>query len=288
MKININKLLNDYELIDCGKGKKLERFGEITLIRPDITAVTKPQLSISKWRELANAEFIETSKNKGSWKIYSDVPKYWYIKFSLDNLDIKVKLSLTQSKHIGVFPEQFLNWDYIIKTSNKIKNINFLNLFGYTGVSSIVAGKVFNTITHIDSIKKVVLWTKENAQLNNLQNIRCITEDAYKFVTREIKRNNLYQGVILDPPAICSGSNKEKWIFEKDIDNLILSLKQILDKQSFIVMNFYAHSVNDKLIHRIILSYFNDYQIDFNDKVYGESRYGGIINHGYFVRISNV
>ncbi|PLX09428.1 MAG: oxidoreductase [Marinilabiliales bacterium] len=285
MKINLHEIFPEYELIDCGNGLKLESFGEITLIRQEVTAVNKPVLSISEWRKLADAEFIEKSKNKGEWIVYKSVPEKWNILYNSEELNIVAELSLTKSKHIGIFPEQILNWNYIYDISKKYKVDNFLNLFGYTGISSIAAAFNIDRVTHIDSIKKVVDWTKRNADLNTLNNIRCITEDASKFVLRERKRKNVYQGIILDPPAIGVGANREKWVFENNIDELLAYLTEILDESSFVIMNFYSHTVNEKFIHRLILTYFREFKIDFAEKVFGLSRYGEVIDHGYFVRI---
>lgn len=285
MKINLNQIFSEYELIDCGNGLKLERFGDIALIRPEVSAANHPGLNKTEWLKVAHAEFISDSKNSGSWKIYKNIPESWKISFEHENSNIVADLALTNSKHIGIFPEQALNWKYILDYTSNNSVSSFLNLFGYTGLSSIVAAHNSEKVTHIDSIKKVVEWTKNNAELNNLNNIRCINEDAPKFVKREQKRNNKYQGIILDPPAIGVGANREKWVFEKNIDDLLLSISHILDKKAFVIMNFYSHSVNEKFIHRLILTYFKDFNIEYLENIYGVSRYGGEINHGYFIRL---
>ncbi len=285
MKINLHTLFPDYELLDCGNSKKLERFGDITLIRPDVTAIEKTKLDVLEWERLAHAEFVETSKNKGNWKIFKTVPDNWNVGYTNGKQKIRAELSLTKSKHIGIFPEQVLNWNYISQLSSDIPEMNFLNLFGYTGLSSIAAAPFAQKVTHIDSIKKVVEWTKRNAEISGHNNLRCITEDALKFVLREVKRGNKYEGVILDPPPIGVGANREKWILEEKIDDLLSSVRMILSDKSFVIMNLYSHSITDKFIHRLILTHFKDFNIDFSEKVYGESKLGNTINHGYFVRI---
>ncbi len=285
MKINLHTIFPDYELLDCGNLAKLERFGEIILIRPEITANNKPALNIREWRKLANAEFIEQTKNTGNWKSLKTVPATWNIGYNNYGINLIAELSLTKTKHIGIFPEQVLNWEYIAKIGNAIINSNFLNLFGYTGLSSIAAAGFYDKVTHIDSIKKVVNWTQKNAELSAYKNIRCITDDAPKFVLREIKRKNKYQGIILDPPTIGIGAKNEKWIFEDNIDDLLISLKTILDKNSYIILNFYSHTITEKFVHRLILTYFRDFNIDFCDKIYGESNTGNTIDHGHFIRL---
>jgi 23S rRNA (cytosine1962-C5)-methyltransferase len=285
MKIKINSIFPEYELIDCGNSRKLERFGEIVLIRPEITAIEKPKLTESEWHKLANAKFIETSKNSGTWKIYREMPQKWKIKFESGKINIRAELALTNSKHIGVFPEQVLNWIYINQICHDNNYQSFLNLFGYTGLASVAAAPFCEVVTHVDSIKKVVDWTKQNAQNSGYDNVRCITEDALKFVERELKRGNKYNGIILDPPSIGTGTNKEKWILENKIDDLLTKLTKILEKDCFVIMNLYSHSVNDKFIHRLILTYFSDFVIDFQENIFGLSSGANEINHGFFVRL---
>lgn len=285
MKVNLNEFWPEYELIDCGNSCKLERFVNIVLIRPEVTAGFEPVLPYEEWRSIAHAEFVETSKNAGVWNIYKPVPDMWTINFSSGKLKIKAELSLTKSKHIGVFPEQVLNWKFIERISPEFEKMQFLNLFGYTGLSSLAAAVFSDRVTHIDSIKKVIDWTKRNAQNSGFQNIRCIAEDAPKFVSREIKRNSKYDGIILDPPAIGVGTNNEKWVLEEMIDGLLADIAQILNEKSFVIMNLYSHSMNEKFIHRLLLTYFPQHKFEFCEKVYGQSTSGNFIDHGYFVRL---
>ena len=218
MEICIHDLWNEYELIDCGNGRKLERFGEITLIRPEITATCKPHHSETQWKEMANAEFVETSKNSGKWNIFKQIPETWQMSYnSPSGIRLTAELSLTTSKHIGIFPEQIINWLFIEREHGNIGNESFLNLFGYTGLSTVFASNFFEKATHIDSIRKMVEWTRRNAECSGRSNIRLITEDAPKFVEREIKRGNTYDGIILDPPAIGNGAKNEKWIFDENV-----------------------------------------------------------------------
>jgi 23S rRNA (cytosine1962-C5)-methyltransferase len=288
MKIKLNTLWNDYELIDCGNHKKLERFGEYTLIRPEISAENKPKLSNIEWKNLASAEFIETSKNSGRWEVFKQLPDFWSVKYENLPIIIKAQVSLTNSKHIGVFPEQVINWQFLKEINLSFKNFNTLNLFAYTGLSSIASSFFAEKVTHIDSIKKMVNRAKDNASASNSENIRFIVEDAYKFVLREIKRNNKYNGIILDPPPIGTGPNNEKWILEEMLDNLLLNISQITASKSFIIMNLYSYSINEKYIHKLIFNYFPKYSINMCKKIMGLSNHDDYINHGYFIRLIRI
>ncbi len=286
MKVQLSKYWPEYELIDCGNEKKLERFGNTILIRPDITAKNTPDKTFDSWKNIANAEFIEKKKNQGEWIIYNNLPLEWEMNFIADKIKISPELALSTSKHIGVFPEQVLNWNFIEKIAPKFHQMNFLNLFAYTGLSSIAAAPFSSLVTHIDSMKKIVEIAKQNCKNSGFDNVRCITEDASKFIEREKKREKKYDGIILDPPSIGMGANREKWIFEDMIDDLLSNIKLILNHKSFIIMNLYAHTINDKFAHRLVLSHFKDYNIDFCDKVFGVTQTGNSIDHGYFIRLT--
>ena len=295
MEICLHNLWNEYELIDCGNGRKLERFGEITLIRPEITATGKPYLSEAQWKEMAYGEFVETSKNSGRWNIFKPIPETWRMVYTSRSLKrplsvsrreathITAELSLTTSKHIGIFPEQVINWQFIEREHKNFGNESFLNLFGYTGLSTVFASNFFDKATHIDSIKKVVEWTRRNAENSGRSNIRLITEDAQKFVEREIKRGNTYDGIILDPPAIGSGAKNEKWIFDEMIENLLSNVNQIAKRKSFIIMNLYSHSIFGMVVRELLQKSFPNHNIEMCEEVKGLSKFGGKISHGVFV-----
>ena len=289
MEICIHDLWNEYELIDCGNGRKLERFGEITLIRPEITATGKPHLSNAEWTEMANAEFVETSKNSGKWNIFKQIPNTWQMTYnSPSGIRLTAELSQTTSKHIGIFPEQIINWQFIERESANFGHESFLNLFGYTGLSTVFASNFFDKATHIDSIKKVVEWTRRNAEYSGRSNIRLITEDAQKFVEREIKRGNTYDGIILDPPAIGSGAKNEKWIFNEMIENLLINVNQIAKRKSFIIMNLYTHSVFGMDIRELLHKCFPNHNIEMCKEVKSTSTYEGTISHGMFIWMKRI
>ncbi len=289
MEICLHNLWNEYELIDCGNGRKLERFGEITLIRPEITATGKPHLSDAQWKEMANAEFVETSKNSGQWDIFKQIPDTWTMSYhSPSGIQLTAELSLTTSKHIGIFPEQVINWQFIERESVSYGHECFLNLFGYTGLSTVFASNFFDKATHIDSIRKVVEWTRRNAENSGRNNIRLITEDAQKFVEREIKRGNKYDGIILDPPAIGSGAKNEKWIFDEMIENLLTNVNLIAKDKSFIIMNLYSHSVYGMEVRELLHKCFPHHNIEMCEEVKGVSQFGGKISHGVFVWMKKI
>src|SRR5690606_13105423 len=198
----------DYELIDCGDFEKLERFGNVVLIRPEPQAVWSKNLSESEWTKRHHIRFRGRSATSGDWiKKNPRMADRWHVSYGNPEVSIQFRLGLTSFKHVGVFPEQAVNWDYISQTvkSFSVQQPKVLNLFAYTGGASLIARAAGADVTHVDSIKQVVTWANENQELSGLDNIRWVVEDALKFVKRELKRGNRYQGIILDPPAYGHG-----------------------------------------------------------------------------------
>ncbi len=231
----------DYELIDCGDFEKLERFGKYITIRPEPQAVWKKKYSYAEWEKQAHVKFVPKSSSSGEWKALKKMPDQWTISYPLGNTEITLRLGLTSFKHVGVFPEQACNWDVIFDYLSPLEKPKFLNLFAYTGGASVAARAAGADVTHVDSIKQVVNWAKENMQKSNLDNIRWMIDDALKFVKKEQRRGNLYQGIILDPPAFGHGPNGEKWKLEDNILEMIDSVLQILDpKQHLLILNAYS------------------------------------------------
>jgi 23S rRNA (cytosine1962-C5)-methyltransferase len=231
----------DYELIDCGDFEKLERFGKYITIRPEPQAVWKKKYSYSEWEKQAHVKFVPKSSSSGEWKALKKMPDQWTISYPLGNTEITLRLGLTSFKHVGVFPEQACNWDVIFDYLSPLDKPKFLNLFAYTGGASVAARAAGADVTHVDSIKQVVTWANENMNKSNLDNIRWMVDDALKFVKKEQRRGNLYQGIILDPPAFGHGPNGEKWKLEDNILEMIDSVLQILDpKQHLLILNAYS------------------------------------------------
>ena len=235
----------DYELIDCGDFEKLERFGKYITIRPEPQAVWKKRYSENEWQKLAHVKFVPKSSSSGEWKEIKKMPDQWTINYPLgsknNSKEITLRLGLTSFKHVGVFPEQACNWDIIFDYLASLEKPKFLNLFAYTGGASIAARASGADVTHVDSIKQVVNWANENMQKSNLDNIRWMIDDALKFVKKEQRRGNLYQGIILDPPAFGHGPNGEKWKLEDNILEMVDSVLEILDpKQHLLILNAYS------------------------------------------------
>ncbi|HOK38893.1 MAG: class I SAM-dependent methyltransferase [Bacteroidales bacterium] len=283
MKIELNSLFPQYKLIDCGSGKKLEQFGNYVLIRPEITAKDHARLSYEEWQNIAHAEFFETDKALGYWQKIKEMPDTWQISF-FNSVEIILTLALTGSKHTGLFPEQVLNWSFILENSKYINNSEVLNLFGYTGSTSVFAANFAGRVTHVDSVKKVVDRTRLNAQDSGVSNIRFIVDDAVKFVKKDIKRQKKYKMIILDPPAIGIGVKNEKWILNDMLEDLLLDVRELLDEESFLIMNIYSHEISDKHLYKIFDNIFSDFDKLLFDKIYGKSSTGNFIDHGYFIQ----
>ncbi|MES2565932.1 MAG: class I SAM-dependent methyltransferase [Bacteroidota bacterium] len=237
----------DYELLDCGDFEKLERFGKFITIRPEPQAVWKKIYSEADWEKQAHVKFISKSSSSGEWKMLNKMPEQWTIEYGLQEEGkglkdtLTFRLGLTSFKHVGIFPEQACNWDVIYNYLKPLEKPRFLNLFAYTGGASIAARAAGADVTHVDSIKQVVNWANENMQKSNLDNIRWMIDDALKFAKKEQRRGNLYQGIILDPPAFGHGPNGEKWKLEDNILEMMDTVLQILDpQQHLLILNAYS------------------------------------------------
>lgn len=248
----------DYELIDCGDFEKLERFGNVILIRPEPQAVWKKSLPESEWTKAHHIRFKGRSATSGVWiKKNPKTPDRWHISYKNDDVEIKFRLGLTSFKHVGIFPEQAVNWDYISSCVKRFKTAEpkVLNLFSYTGGASLIARAAGADTTHVDSIKQVVTWANENQELSGLSNIRWVVEDALKFVKRELKRGKKYNGIILDPPAYGHGPSGEKWKLEDHIQEMMGDVVQLLDeKEHFLILNTYSLGFSSVIVENLIRS----------------------------------
>ena len=246
----------DYELLDCGDFEKLERFGELILIRPEPQAVWAKALPESDWNKLHHIRFKGKSATSGEWmKKNAKSPDRWNIAYKNEDIAIKFRLGLTSFKHVGIFPEQAVNWDFIAQQVKRFKNPEpkILNLFAYTGGASLAAKAADADTTHVDSIKQVVTWANENQELSGLANIRWVVEDALKFVKRELKRGKTYNGIILDPPAYGHGPNGEKWKLEDHIQEMMHDVVQLLDpEEHFLILNAYSMGFSSVIIENLL------------------------------------
>lgn len=226
------KKQNDtYSLIDSGRGYKLEQFGPYVISRPCSQAVWEPQLSIEVW-DRADASFTREGESK--WSQKGKLPESWQIKVS----DIVFKLSPTDFGHLGIFPEQQEFWKWIQKTTGKGKKV--LNLFAYSGGSTLAAAKAGAEVCHLDASKGMVSWARDNAGLNHLEKapIRWIIDDVNKFLARELRRESRYDGIILDPPSFGRGSKGELFKIEEEITKLLKSCRDLLtEKPSFVLFS---------------------------------------------------
>ena len=250
----------DYELIDCGDFEKLERFGNLVLSRPEPQAVWKKVLSPQEWKKKTHISFKGRSATSGEWfKSDKNIPDRWNVNYKNEEISINLRLGLTSFKHVGVFPEQAVNWDYISAAIKKFKNPSpkVLNLFAYTGAASLVAKAAGADTTHVDSIKQVVNWANENQELSNLKDVRWVVEDALKFVKRELKRGKKYNGIILDPPAFGHGPNGEKWKLEDHIQEMMQDVVQLLDEEEhFLILNTYSLGFSSVIVENLIKTSF--------------------------------
>lgn len=251
----------DYELIDCGNFEKLERFGNFITIRPEPQALWDPRLSSRDWENKAHVRFIPKSSSAGNWKQLRDMPDRWKIGYRLANSSaqpgptINFRLGLTSFKHVGIFPEQAANWDYIYSCvrSMRTEQPRVLNLFAYTGGASLAAKAGGADTTHLDSIKQVVTWARENMEISQLSDIRWVVEDAFTFVKREVKRGKKYHGIILDPPAYGHGTEGQKWKLEDMINEMMKYVMELLDeKEHFLLLNTYSLGFSSLIIDNLL------------------------------------
>lgn len=266
----------DYELIDSGDYEKLERFGKYIIRRPEPQAVWRKSLPEKEWEDAADATFkkekgktSQDGNDKGVWVQKNGMPDQWFINYEYKEMKLRFRLGLTSFKHVGVFPEQSENWDFIYDT---VRNLNVsepkvLNLFAYTGGASIAAKSAGADVTHVDSVKQVITWSRENMDASDLHDIRWIVEDALKFCRREVKRGKKYNGIILDPPAYGRGPDGEKWILEENIAEIMSLCAQLLEESnSFLILNLYSMGFSAVIADNLIKDYFSDVK----DRTYGE------------------
>ncbi len=255
----------DYELIDSGNSEKLERFGQYILCRPEPQAIWNCSLPNSEWEKMMHARFVMDTKihngEKGNWKEFKKIPDQWTISYQYNEMQLKFLLKFNTFKHIGIFPEQADNWNFIF---DRIKNniepeYQVLNLFAYTGGATLAARSAGAKVLHVDSVKQVVNWSNENMLLSGLNDIYWIVEDALKFVNREVRRGNKYNGIILDPPAFGRGPDGEKWILEKHLNEILAQCSKLLkDKNSFFILNLYSLGFSALISENLIKTYFSD------------------------------
>jgi 23S rRNA (cytosine1962-C5)-methyltransferase len=264
---------DDYELLDIGDSEKLERFGDLILIRPEISAKNTSK-SIKNWENLAHCKFVQDSGNKGRWIDINNHVKNWIIDFK----STRISLEFYPFKHIGVFPEQAKNWDLLSKKLNK--DTSFLNLFAYTGVSSLVAAKTGAKVIHIDSSKSINEKAKTNFESNNIDSISCITEDAVKFAEKEVRRGNRYDAIQMDPPAFGYASNKKKWTIKKQLPVLLELSSKLLKNNGILILNTYSPTINKEFILTEAKKHFSNVEVGL---LWTKSKSGKFLVHGHLL-----
>lgn len=241
----------DYEIIDMANGEKLERWKDIVLVRPDPQIIWKDKTYPEKWR-MANAKYSRSNSGGGNWEYNDKLPKNWQINYKKLVFNIKPM----GFKHTGLFPEQAINWDWMIDKITKSKReINVLNLFAYTGGATVACAYAGASVCHVDSSKGMVSWAKENIISSGLENrsIRYIVDDVIKFVNREIRRGRKYDAIIMDPPSYGRGTNGEIWHFEENIYDLVKLCMQVLSNAPlFFLINSYTTGISSAVLEDIL------------------------------------
>ncbi len=245
----------DYELIDSSSGERLERWGNITLIRPDPQVIWKTPKKNPAWKK-ADARYSRSNKGGGHWDVYKNFPEEWSISYK----DLKFKIKPMGFKHTGLFPEQAVNWDYLREVIRKAQaegreEIKVLNLFAYTGGATIAALSENASVVHVDASKGMVAYAKENAVLSGFadRHVRWIVDDCVKFVQREIRRGNKYDIIIMDPPSYGRGTGGEIWKLEDSVYEFALLASQVLsDEPLMVLINSYTTGLSPSVMKYIL------------------------------------
>lgn len=287
----------DYELLDCGGYEKLERFGPYIVARPEPQALWDKSLPRREWEERTDAWFRREKNNeeRGEWFRKPGMPEQWFIGYNNNGLRIKMRLGLTSFKHVGVFPEQAENWNFIyerVKAAGAALHpksgtppARVLNLFAYTGGASLAARSAGADVTHVDSVRQVVTWSRENMEVSGLDGIRWIVEDALKFVRREAKRGKKYHGIVLDPPAYGRGPEGEKWVLEEQLNEMLSLCGSLLEERNaFLVLNLYSMGLSALLARTAVRQLTGTFESEQFGELYFEDRFAKALPLGIFYR----
>ena len=276
LKLQYPESWKDYELMDSGEFEKLERFGKYILIRPEPQAIWKKVLSEDDWKKVAHAKFVREQRDKfrftddvkGGWSKQPQMPESWEVQYEYNGLKMTLRLALTGFGHVGIFPEQGSNWNFIYDSilSWGVAQPKVLNLFAYTGAASVVARAAGAQVLHCDASRPGLNWANQNMQLNNLTDIRWVYEDALKFVRREVKRGNRYNGIIMDPPPYGRGPEGEKWTLQEQLDEFVRLGSQLLEKEKcFFILSMYAAGLSTTVGYNVVKTYLPSENIEYGE-----------------------
>ena len=281
----------DYELIDSGDFEKLERFGRWVTRRPEPQAIWHKSLSEEEWAKLATASFRREagSEERGKWALSPRQPEQWRISQRVGEGRITLRLGLTSFKHVGVFPEQAENWNFIFESvkglqKGGIQRPKVLNMFAYTGGASLAAAAAGAEVTHVDSVKQCISWARENMEESGLEGIRWVVEDALKFARREVKRGHRYEGIILDPPAYGRGPEGEKWVLEQNISEMLALCGELLAPNGFLVLNLYSMGLSAMLAKSAVNQIITSPSFEQFGELYFTDRAGKSLPLGVYYR----
>jgi 23S rRNA (cytosine1962-C5)-methyltransferase len=278
----------EYSLLDSGEGERLERFGAYITRRPDPQALWKRSKSESVW-DAADAWFVKNAadEDKGSWKFAASELKPWSVKYN----DLEFQAEPTPFKHVGIFPEQAVHWDWmrdlISKHTTPDRKVSVLNLFGYTGLASVACAKEGAFVTHVDASRPSITRANENAKLSGIadDSIRWILEDVLSFVKREARRGNRYDAIIMDPPAFGHGAKGEVWKFHTHFPELLTVCREILsDNALFMVVNAYAVSVSALFLYSMLDDHFNFGTVTCGELALAQEESDRVLSTGIFGR----
>lgn len=295
----------DYELVDSGNFEKLERFGAYYLRRPEPKALWNKSMSEEQWNRLTHtwfkpgAGFAKAGKeDSGTWERLKKMDDQWTVRYA--PAGITLRLGLTSFKHVGIFPEQAPNWDWIYRATKEVsartlgaiaqgagaQKPKVLNLFAYTGAASLAAKAAGADVTHLDSVRQVVTWARQNMELSRLDDVRWVVEDAMKFVKREARRGNTYNGIILDPPAYGHGPDGEKWKLDECLFEMLQGVNSILTPEnSFCVLNLYSNGFSAVLAETVARAAFTGIKSLENGELVLRDRFGKSLPLSVFVRL---
>ena len=264
--MRISNEWKNYECLDAGNGEKLERLGNVLLRRPEPLAMWPIEMD-DAWKKV-DGVYYRFVDGGGHWEFNKKLPDYWTVEYK----DLKFKVSPTNFKHTGLFPEQACNWDFCMnKIRNAKRSIKVLNLFAYTGAATVACSKAgAEVVVHVDAARGMVEWAKENAKLSGVENnyIRFLVDDCLKFVEREIRRGNKYDAIIMDPPSYGRGPSGEVWKLEKNLEELVSRCALLLsDNPLFFLINAYTTGVSSTVLYNIL-------------KLTVGKTYGGVIDAG--------